>query len=94
MVIITCIDNIFKNYDYNNLPIKRNILTYHNTEDNAWISIDKDVYSIRKDDKMLLEIFNNLYGTNVRDFILKNNIRNRIIILEILKNRKIGYITD
>lgn len=92
----TCVEDIFKTYDYNNVGIKDNILRNHNKKDNAWIAIDKDVYSIRKDDNMLLEVFKNFYGQNVKDYILTNNlfsnIKNRILILEKLKDRKIGYL--
>lgn len=95
-IICTCVEDIFKTYDYNNVGIKDNILRNHNKKDNAWIAIDKDVYSIRKDDNMLLEVFKNFYGQNVKDYILTNNlfsnIKNRILILEKLKDRKIGYL--
>ena len=91
-----CIDNMFKNYDYNNIPIKNDILKKHNQKDNAWISIDESVSSIRKDDLKLLEIFKNLYGKNVKEFILNDimftNVKQRILLLEKLKERKIGYL--
>ena len=97
-LICTCVDTIFKNYDYNNIPIKKNLLKNHNQKDNAWICIDKNVYSIRKDDILLLDIFKNFYGKNVKDFILQdelfNNLKSRILILEKLKYRKIGYLSD
>ena len=97
-LVCKCVDDIFKNYDYNNIPIKNNILKYHNNKDNAWILIDKDVYSIRKDDTLLLNIFKNYYGKNVKDYILTNpifsDIKYRILILEKLRNRKIGYLID
>jgi len=95
-IVPLCIDNIFKNYDYNNIPIKNNILKHHDKEDNAWISIDESVYSIRKDDLKLLEIFKHLYGKNVKEFILNDimftNVKQRILLLEKLKERKIGYL--
>ncbi len=95
-IVPLCIDNIFKNYDYNNIPIKNNILKHHDKEDNAWISIDEAVYSIRKDDLKLLEIFKHLYGKNVKEFILNDimftNVKQRILLLEKLKERKIGYL--
>jgi hypothetical protein len=97
-LICNCVDTIFKNYDYNNIPIKKNLLKNHNQKDNAWICIDKNVYSIRKDDILLLDIFKNFYGKNVKDFILQdelfNNLKSRILILEKLKYRKIGYLSD
>ena len=63
-----CINNLFKNYDYHNNYIKKNLLETHHNRYNAWISIDKEVYSIRKDDFYLLEIFKNFYGKNVKDY--------------------------
>lgn len=91
-----CIDNMFKNYDYNNIPIKNDILKKHNQKDNAWISIDNLVYSIRKDDIILLELFKNFYGKNVKEFILHNKLfldtKQRILLLEKLKKRKIGFL--
>jgi hypothetical protein len=94
--IFLCIDNIFKNYDYNDVKIEKNILETHNTNDNAWIAIDKNIYSIRKDDKLLLKIFKNFYGKNVKKYILTNNIfkniKFRIYILDKLKKRKIGFL--
>ena len=96
--IFLCIDNIFKNYDYNEIKIKKNILEIHNTKDNAWIAIDKNIYSIRNDDEILLKLFKNFYGKNVKEFILKNSIFNdnkfKILILERLKKRKIGYLIE
>jgi hypothetical protein len=95
-LLFSCIDNIFKNYDYNQNPIKKNILKLHNKKDNAWIAIDNNIYSIRKDDKILLDVFKNFYGKNVKKFIMTdnifNNIKFKIIILEKLKKRRIGYL--
>lgn len=96
MICNNCVEDIFKNYDYNNIPIKQDLLKYHNTRENAWISIDNNVYSIRKDDDSLLEIFQDYYGKNVKNFILTNicfkNIKTRILLLEKLKERKIGFL--
>jgi len=98
IIICSCVEDIFKNYDYNNIPIKCALLKDHDNKDNAWISIDREVFSIRKDDEELLNIFKNFYGKNVKDFILTNtfftNIKNKIFILEKLKKRKIGYLID
>lgn len=98
MSIIRCVDNIFKGYDYNNVPIKINIFKMHNKKDNVWISIDNMVYSISKNDNELLNIFKNFYGRDVKNFILNNeifkNIKKRILILEKLKKRKIGFLLD
>ena len=94
--IFLCIDDIFKGYDFNNVPIKKHILKLHNDKDNAWIAIDNNIYSIRKDDIILLDIFKEFYGKNVKNYILNDNIfkdiKFRINILEKLKNRKIGYL--
>ena len=96
MICNNCVEDIFKNYDYNNIPIKQDLLKYHNTRENAWISIDNIVYSIRKDDDSLLEIFQDYYGKNVKNFILTNicfkNVKDRILLLEKLKERKIGFL--
>ena len=92
---ITCINNLFQNYDYNNLCIKKKLLKEHNTNDNAWISIDKNVYSIRKDDNDLLELFKDYYGKNIKEYLLNEdifNIKKRILILEKLQKRKIGVL--
>ena len=94
----SCVDTIFNNYDYNNIPIKINILKSHNNKDNAWIAIDRSVYSIRKDDILLLNIFKKFYGKDVKDFILNDtifsDIKQKILILENLKKRKIGNLID
>ena len=96
--ICHCVDDLFKSYDYNNIPIKNKILKNHNTKDNAVIAINKTVYSIRKDDEELLNIFKNYYGNCIDDFffsnLLFNNLKKKILFLEKLKNRKIGYLID
>jgi len=92
--MIRCVNNLFQNYDYNNLRINNNTIENHNTPDNAWITIDKTVFSIRKDDSLLLEVFKNYYGKDVKEFILNDeifkNIKNKVLILQKLKQRKIG----
>ena len=96
--LFSCIDNIFNGYDYNNIPIKKKILKLHDKKDNAWIAIDNNIYSIRNDDKILLNLFKDFYGKNVKKFILNDNIFNdnkfKILILEKLKKRKIGYLIE
>ena len=85
--MISCIQNIFKESDYNNNTIKKNIFLKHNTKENAWIKIDNDVYSIRQDDTFLLELFKEFYGKDVKDLINNNtDTKQKIIILELLKN--------
>jgi hypothetical protein len=92
-----CIDTIFKEYDYKNVIFDENLFKKHNNKDNAWISIDKNIYSIRKNDIILLKIFKDFYGKNVKDFILNNYIFNdikfKIFILEKLKERRIGFLS-
>jgi len=92
--VCKCVDDIFHTYDYNNILLKENLLKNHNNKENAWIAIDKEVFSIRKDDHVLLELFKNFYGKNVKNYILTNeyfsDIKKRILILEKLKQRKIG----
>jgi cytochrome b involved in lipid metabolism len=91
--MISCIQNIFKESDYNNNTIKKNIFLKHNTKENAWIKIDNNVYSIRQDDTFLLELFKEFYGKDVKDLINNNtDTKQKIIILELLKKRKIGII--
>lgn len=93
----SCVNDIFKKYDYNNIPIRQKILKYHNTRENAWIAIGEAVYSIQKDDESLLDIFENLYGTDVKSFIMNNpafNNKNRIMLLEKLHKRKIGFLLE
>ena len=92
--MISCIQNIFKDSDYNNNIIKKNIFYKHNKKDNAWIKIDNIVYSIRQDDEYLLELFKDFYGNDVKQLINNNmDLKQKIIIMELLKNRKIGIIT-
>ena len=94
-IISNCVNNIFIDYDYNNSKINMNTLLNHDNNDNAWIAIDKNIYSISKNDDSLLKIFKHYYGKDVKKYLLNNEIfsnRSRIIILEKLKNRKIGYL--
>ncbi len=97
-LLCACVEDIFEKYDYNNMTIKYDIFKLHNNKENAWISIDKDVYSIRKDDYYLLDLFKNYYGKNIKSFLLDNTIfndeKNKILILEKLKNRRIGTLID
>jgi cytochrome b involved in lipid metabolism len=97
-VVCSCVDQLFNNYDYNNIPIKRYLLKNHCTSENAWIIIKKNVYSIQKDDFELLELFKNYYGKDVTDIITNNylfkNIKEKIIFLEKINKRKIGFLID
>ena len=92
-----CVNTIFEKYDYNNIPIKKDLLQIHKNRDNAWITIDNIVYSLSKNDNNLLNIFEKYYGLNVKEYILNNNYFNnkqRILILEKLKKRKIGILIE
>ena len=92
--MISCIQNIFKDSDYNNNIIKKNIFFRHNKKENAWIKINNTVYSIRQDDHYLLELFKDFYGNDVKQLINNNmDLKQKIIIKELLKNRKIGIIS-
>jgi len=87
---------MFSKYDYNNIPIKKYLLKQHNNKENAWISIDNDVYSIRKDDNFLLELFKDYYGKDVKNLIYDSNLfpvlKEKLQILDKLKSRKIGFL--
>lgn len=96
-IICTCVDDLFKISDYNNIGINNKLLKNHNKKDNAWISINNNVYSIRKDDYELLNIFKDYYGKNIKNEILKKyflNLKDKIIFLDKLNKRKIGYLID
>jgi hypothetical protein len=87
---------MFSKYDYNNIPIKKYLLKQHNNKENAWISIDNNVYSIRKDDEFLLELFKDYYGKDVKNLIYDSNLfpvlKEKLQILDKLKSRKIGFL--
>ena len=90
-----CINNLFENYDYHNKYITNNIFKLHNNIDNAWIKIDKVVYSLPKKDNELLNIFKNYYSDDVKNYILKSETftnKERILLLEKLKKRRIGIL--
>ena len=90
--MFSCVSNLFKDEDYKS-KINIKDIQYHNTYENAWILIDKNVYSLENKDNKLLKIFQDYYGKDVKYFI-QNNFNNKeiIIILEKLKKRKIGVI--
>ena len=95
-LLCSCVDELFNKYDYNNIPIKSYLLIKHNNKENAWITIDKNVYSIRKDDIILLELFKDYYGKDVKNLINNNKLfpllKEKVQILDKLKNRKIGFL--
>ena len=95
-LLCSCVDDMFSKYDYNNIPIKKYLLKQHNSKENAWISIDNNVYSIRKDDNFLLELFKDYYGKDVKNLIYDSNLfpvlKEKLQILDKLKSRKIGFL--
>ena len=95
-LLCSCVDDMFSKYDYNNIPIKKYLLKQHNNKENAWISIDNNVYSIRKDDNFLLELFKDYYGKDVKNLIYDSNLfpvlKEKLQILDKLKSRKIGFL--
>ena len=97
--VCKCVDDIFHTYDYNNIQLKENLLKNHNNKENAWIAINKTVYSIRKDDIFLLDFFKNYYGKSITDIIffkdnLFSNLKDKILFFEKLKERKIGFLSE
>jgi len=96
-LVCACVEDIFLSADYNNIQIKNNLLKQHSKKENAWIAIDKNVYSIRKDDTFLLEIFKDYYGKDVKEFIMNSNTftnnKDKVLILNKLKDRKIGVLS-
>ena len=90
-----CLTNIFNNEDFKSSSIHNNDIKKHKNMDNAWILINKNVYSIKNDDNELLKIFKNYYGKDVKNYLLENfNNKERILLLNKLKYRKIGFIQN
>lgn len=96
-LVCACVEDIFQASDYNNVLIKQNLLKQHSSKENAWITINKNVYSIRKDDIFLLNLFKDYYGMDVKEFIMNNpiysNSKDKVLILDKLKERKIGVLS-
>jgi len=87
-----CISNLFNNEDFKS-NIKKKDIIKHNSEENAWITLNNNVYSIKNDDLYLLEIFKEYYGKDVKNYLLENfDNKNRILIISQLNKRKIGFI--
>ena len=84
---------MFNDNDYSKILINMKKINQHNFDDNAWIIINKYVYSISKTDNELLILFENYYGKDATDYI-KNNLsnKNKILLLDKLKHRIIGKI--
>ena len=91
--IISCINDMFDNNDYNKIIINMKKINKHNYDDNAWVIINKNVYSIHKMDTELLIFFKNYYGKDATNYI-KNNLsnKNKILLFDKLKDRIIGTI--
>ena len=90
--MLSCINNIFKESDYNTNKIKKINFYKHNTKENAWIKIDNTVYSIRQDDEYLLSLFKDNYGKDVKELINSFDLKQKIILLNLLNSRVIGII--
>ena len=87
-----CVNDIFQKEDFKNI-IKKKDIKYHNNIDNAWITLNDNVYSIKNNDDNLLNIFKNYYGKDVKKYLLENfDNKERILLLEKLNKRKIGII--
>tara|TARA_Y200000002_G_C22556019_1_gene610358 strand:- start:260 stop:544 length:285 start_codon:yes stop_codon:yes gene_type:complete len=85
-----CLNDLFKNDD---LKSKMNIneIKIHNNKENAWITLNNKVYSLKNNDFYLLEIFKEYYGSDVKDYLINNfNNKERILIINELKKRIIG----
>tara|TARA_A100001015_G_C14891045_1_gene672412 strand:- start:798 stop:1082 length:285 start_codon:yes stop_codon:yes gene_type:complete len=90
--ISICVNNLFQDSDFKN-KINHKFINKHNNENNAWITINKNIYSLKNDDTYLLSLFRENYGKDVRKYLLENHSNKEIIIiLDKLKNRKIGEI--
>ncbi len=87
-----CIDVLFEGGDYHKKKINENLLKKHNQRENAWIAIDKIVYSIQKNDDFLLDIFKNHYGTNVKNFLNSLNKKEKEEVIDKLGQRIIGVL--
>ena len=87
-----CVNDIFQKEDFKNI-IKKNDIKNHNHIENAWITLDNNVYSIKNNDDDLLNIFKDFYGKDIKKYLLENfDNKERILLLEKLKKRKIGII--
>ena len=87
-----CINDIFQNEDLKNI-IKSTDIKNHNNIENAWITLNNNVYSIKNNDDNLSNIFKDFYGKDIKKYLLENfDNKERILLLEKLKKRKIGII--
>lgn len=87
-----CMNNLFTNEDFKS-KIKKTDIKKHNNKENAWITINNNVYSLKNNDFELLELFKDFYGKDVKNYLLENfNNKERILLLNQLNKRKIGLI--
>jgi|SaaInlStandDraft_7_1057024.scaffolds.fasta_scaffold45716_4 cytochrome b involved in lipid metabolism len=87
-----CVNNLFNNEDYKSKITKKDI-NLHNNDESPWIILNDIVYSLKNNDKELLNLFKNYYGKDVKIFLLNNfNNKQRILLLKKLYKRKIGII--
>lgn len=87
-----CTNNLFKDEDYKS-TITKNDINNHSNNESPWIILNNVVYSLKNNDNELLQLFNNYYGKDIKDFLLTNfNNKQRILLLKQLHKRKIGTI--
>jgi hypothetical protein len=87
-----CIHNLFSDEDLKS-PLNKENIKYHRNIENPWILLNNNVYSIKNDDNELLEIFKDYYAKDIKKYLLENfNNKERILLLNKLKDRKIGFI--
>ncbi len=86
-------NGLFQSADFHNSVISMNVFKEHNTEENPWISFDKRVFSIQKDDIYLLEIFKDYYGKDVKKVIKGFSKEKQQEIFEKLRDRYIGQLS-
>lgn len=92
MNITSCFNNLFQEADFKNKINFKNIKK-HSTEENAWIILNNNIYSLKNNDKYLLFLFKDYYGKDVTYYV-KNNFTNKDIIkiIDRLKIRQIGVV--
>jgi hypothetical protein len=92
MSFLSCMNQLFHSYDYHQNKISIEEFKKHNTHENAWISYEEKIFSIQKDDKYLLQIFQDYYGKDVSTYIKTLTHSTQLDILQKLHNRCIGLI--
>ena len=87
------INKIISDNDVVSFNFSRKEVSLHNKINNAWIIIDGDIYSIQQGDQFRLNLFSNFYGKDISN-ILNSNKELKRKIMDIMKDRKIGSVTD